>query len=86
MPSFLTWIQSKYNDFCQGNYEKIVKYTSIIIPAIVCLKKNLLKKSSEIDSLSGDNLTLKKSRFQRILNRVRGKKKSDKSRIAFFKI
>ena len=39
MPSFLTWIQSKYNDFCQGNYEKSVKYTSIIIPAIVCQKR-----------------------------------------------
>ena len=38
MPSFLTWIQSKYNDFCQENYEKSVKYTSIIIPAIVCQK------------------------------------------------
>ena len=37
-------------------------------------KKNLLKKSSEIDFSSDDNLTLKKSRFQRILNRVRGKK------------
>ena len=65
MPSFRTWIQSKYNDFCQGNYEKSVKYTSIII------------QSSEIDFSSGDNLTLKKSRFQRILNRVCGKKKRE---------
>ena len=40
-------------------------------------KKNLLKKSSEIDFSSGDILTSKKSRFQRILNRVRGKKKRE---------
>ena len=77
MPSFLTWIQSRYNDFCQGNYQKSIKYTSIIIPAIVCQKKYLLKKSSEIDFSSGDILTSKKSRFQRILNRVRGKKKRE---------
>ena len=40
-------------------------------------KKNLLKKSSEIEFSSGDILTSKKSRFQRILNRVRGKKKRE---------
>ena len=40
-------------------------------------KRNLLKKSSEIDFSSGDILTSKKSRFQRILNRVRGKKKRE---------
>ena len=40
-------------------------------------KKNLLKKSSKIDFSSGDILTSKKSRFQRILNRVRGKKKRE---------
>ena len=40
-------------------------------------KKNLLKKSSEIDFSSGDILTSKKSRFQRVLNRVRGKKKRE---------
>ena len=40
-------------------------------------KNNLLKKSSEIDFSSGDILTSKKSRFQRILNRVRGKKKRE---------
>ena len=40
-------------------------------------KKNLLKKSSEIDFPTGDILTSKKSRFQRILNRVRGKKKRE---------
>ena len=40
-------------------------------------KKNLLKKSSEIDFSTGDILTSKKSRFQRILNRVRGKKKRE---------
>ena len=77
MPSFLTWIQSKYNSLCQGNHQKSIKYTSIIIPAIVLPKKNLLKKSSEIDFSLGDILTSKKSRFQRILNRVRGKKKRE---------
>ena len=40
-------------------------------------RKNLLKKNSEIDFSSGDILTSKKSRFQRILNRVRGKKKRE---------
>ena len=40
-------------------------------------KINLLKKSSEIEFSSGDILTSKKSRFQRILNRVRGKKKRE---------
>ena len=40
-------------------------------------KNNLLKKSSEIDFSSGDILTSKKSRCQRILNRVRGKKKRE---------
>ena len=75
MPSFLTWIQSKYNDLCQGNHQKSIKYTSIIIPGNRLPKKNLLKKSSEIES--GDILTSKKSRFQRILNRVRGKKKRE---------
>ena len=40
-------------------------------------KNNLLKISSEIDFSSGDILTSKKSRFQRILNRVRGKKKRE---------
>ena len=40
-------------------------------------KNNLLKKSSEIDFSSGDILTSKESRFQRILNRVRGKKKRE---------
>ena len=53
MPSFLTWIQSKYNDLCQGNHQKSIKYTSIYtcnrLP-----KKNLLKKSSEIDFSRGD--------------------------------
>ena len=39
MPSFLTWIQSKYNDLYQGNHQKSIKYTSIIIPAIVCQKR-----------------------------------------------
>ena len=72
MPSFLTWIQSKYNDFCQGNHQKSIKYTCNRLP-----KNNLLKKSSEIDFSSGDILTSKKSRFQRILNRVRGKKKRE---------
>ena len=77
MPSFLTWIQSKYNDLCQGNHQKKYKiykynYTCNYLP-----KKNLLKKSSEIDFSSGDILTSKKSCFQRILNRVRGKKKRE---------
>ena len=40
-------------------------------------KKNLLKKSSEIEFSSGALLTSKKSRFQRILNRVCGKKKRE---------
>ena len=46
-------------------------------------KKNLLKKSSEIDFSSVDILTSKKSRFQRILNRVRGKKKREISPFYF---
>ena len=37
--TFLTWIQSKYNGLCQGNHQKSIKYTSIIIPAIVCQKR-----------------------------------------------
>ena len=78
MPSFPTWIQSKYNGLCQGRKSpkkyKIYKYnyTCNRLP-----KKNLLKKSSEIDFSSGDILTSKKRRFQRILNRVRGKKKRE---------
>ena len=35
MPSFLAWIQSKYNDLCQGNHQKSIKYTSIITVAAV---------------------------------------------------
>ena len=77
MPSFLTWIQSKYNNLCQGNHQKRIKiykynYTCNRLP-----KKNLLKKSSEIKFSSDEILTSKESRFQRILNRVRGKKKRE---------
>ena len=50
MPSFLTWIQSKYNDLCQGNHQKSIKYTGIIIPAIVCQKKNYQKNPVKLIS------------------------------------
>ena len=58
MPSFLAWIQSKYNDLCQGNHQKSIKYTSIVYLQSFT-KKNLLKKSSEIEFSLGDFLTIK---------------------------
>ena len=56
---------------------KILARLYIYFPYGEISKKNLLKKPSEIDFSSGDILTSKKSRFQRILNRVRGKKKKE---------
>ena len=47
MPSFLTWIQSKYKMYN--------------LSAIVCKKKkNLLKKSSELEISSGELLTIQR--------------------------
>ena len=52
MPSFLTWIQSKYNDFMSRvspkKYIYKYNYTCNRLP-----KNNLLKKSSEIVILIG---------------------------------
>ena len=65
MPSFSTWIQSKYNDLCQGNHQKKYKiykynYTCNRLP-----KLNLLKKSSELEFSSGELLTIKEKQLSK---------------------